>query len=190
MNIVSINYIVQNGMDDQKLAKIISGLSSSKYKVLLNLYDFSLSKNMKDMVSNLKIDEEKIKIIVIDSDYEELENANKIIVKNFMQYVDSISIAILHDNLILHKDALDRIEFARMKEENIGFTYPDYNIKDVRCYLRSHASNVQISTPAVFWSTDKILRHIAEQDILSTVYNSYIGVHIPESLCTAYPNEK
>jgi hypothetical protein len=190
MNIISINYIVQKDIDEKRLSMILNGLTSNKYKILLNIYDFSLSKRVTDLVSNLKLDPEKIKLLVIPGDYEEREQAHNIITRNFMQYVDSICMTVLHDNLVINNNALDYIDFNILKEETVGFIYPDYNIKKVRCFLRSHSIRTQINTPVIFWSVDKVLRHMAEKDILNKIYGSYSGVHIPNSLCTAYPDEK
>lgn len=195
MNNIVVNYKISKDINKNVLSAIIDGCASKKYKVFLNIYDFSLSKNaetqieeyLKESDLSFKITE-NLKIKIVHKDYEEFSEADNIILGGIIKHGDSLAFVLLPENIALKN--IDTIQFEALKEDNIGFIYPDYSINDIRCYLRSRSFNVNISIPAIFWSTSKLVMHLPEKDKLSIVSNKYAGIHVPEDLCTVYTDEK
>lgn len=187
MNNIVVNYKISKNIDATAFKRIIDGCSSEKYKVFLNIYDFSLSKNAKEVI-NTKAENKNLKIKIIDKDYEEVQNADNIILSGLIQHGNSLAFAILSENITL-KD-LDRLDLEVLKNDINGFLYFDYSVDNTRCYLRSRSMNVNIGIPVIFWSTQKLIRYLPEKEKLSIVANKYAGIHIPENLCTVHTDEK
>jgi hypothetical protein len=186
MQNIVINYKILNDIDDNLLLSIVNGCNSKKYKVFLNLYDFSLSKRIESQLSQIK---SLIEIEILTRDYEERENADNIVLQNLIQHGDSIAFASISDNVVLNPYSIDELGLEWLKEESSGFIYTDYNINDIKCFMRSRAMNVSLNIPVVFWSTSKLVKHFTDQDKLQIVGNNYASIHIPKSLCTIYQYE-
>lgn len=191
MQNIVINYKILGDIDYKLLSSIINGCVSKKYEVFLNLYDFSLSKRIKKQLDEIKfsLSENYPKIEIYARDYEEREDADKIILQNLIQHGDSIAFVTIAENVVLQCYSLDKLDLEWLKEESSGFIYTDYHINDIRCFMRSRAMNVSLNIPVVFWSTSKLVRHFTDQDKLQIVGNNYASIHIPKSLCTIYQYE-
>ena len=184
MKNIAINYIIHNSIDSNRFDDIIKPIATSKkYKISLNVYDFSLKKQSNDY--NLsKYD--NIQYSLTECDYEDVKEANKIVVKDFIKFADSICTCIVYDSLIFNNNAIDEIDASLFENDYIGFIYSDYVVDNKRFFLKSHSSNSQINTPMVFWSTEKILKHLSGEDVLQAIYSSYVGIHIPKPLCVVF----
>lgn len=189
MKNIVINYKILKDISQDVLEKIVTGCYSQKYKIFLNLYDFSLSKNTAEYIKTINV-ADNINISYSSQNYEDIQESDNIILYNLIQHGDSLSFGIFADNLIFNQGAMDGMDFEALADETNGFLYFDYNIKNIRCFLRSRSVNVQINVPAIFWSTSKLIRHIPQKDKLNIVGNNYGSIHIPHSMCTIYPDEK
>lgn len=189
MKNIVINYKISKNIDNTTFNKIISGCVSEKYKVFLNLYDFSLSKDTKEYTDQLSAIN-NLNINYIPQNFEDVKEADQIILGSLIQYGDSVAFGIFGENTILNTGGVDLVDFNLLAEEINGFIYFDYNIKNIRCFLRSRSTNIQLNVPAIFWSTSKLIRYIPEKEKLNIVGNNYGSIHIPYSLCTIYPDEK
>lgn len=190
MNNIVINYKITRSISESKLQDIINGCLSKKYKVFLNLYDFSLSKSIESYVKNLNIDLSNIDLSILNSDYEDLSNADNIVLNNLIRHGDSIAFGIFQENLVFNSNAIDQFNFELLKEESNGLVYFDYTINNIRCFLRSRIMNLKMNVPAVFWSTSKLIRFISEKDKLNIVANNFAAIHIPNSLCKISTDDK
>lgn len=186
MKNIAINYIVLNPMDDNVFSKIVNTCESENNKVSLVMNDFCLNKTLEDQAK--AIHSKKVKVSVVNRDYEDSKNSMNIITNNFISYSDSDAMAIVYENLVFKPGIFDVMDFNLL--EKYGFIYGDYDIDDTRCYLRSHAASVKLSIPFIFWSTKKIIDNISNDNVLEYVFNNYMGFHIPNSLCTVHPNEE
>lgn len=187
MNSIVINYKITNTLSPDNLEDIINGCRNIKnYKIILNLYDFSLRKND---ISNIK-DTDNLKVYWIKKDYEELNNANDIILSEMIKYSDSVFVTILSNEIIINPEIFDTICFDSYCNKNIGFLYFDYTVSNNRCFLRSQASGLNIGIPVLFWSTKTLINYLSKDDILESVHKNSIGVHIPKNLCTININEQ
>lgn len=191
MNNIVVNYKIIKELDISKLKSIITGCLSSKYKVFLNLYDFSLSKQVENYLKEIKdIDLSNIDISVSNHDYEDFSNADNIILTNLIRHGDSIAFGIFPENLIFDSGSMDKLNLDLLKSEINGLVYFDYIINNIRCFLRSRIMNIKINVPAVFWSTSKLIRHIWEQDKLNIVANNFAAIHVPNSFCKIFTDDK
>jgi len=182
MKNIAINYIIHNYVDCDKFDNIVKPISESKkYKITLNVYDFSLKKQSHDY--NLE-NYHNVQYSLTECDYEDIKEANKIVAKDFIRFADSVCTCIVYDSLVFNSNAIDEIDVSLFENNYIGFIYSDYVVDNKRFFLKSHSANSQINTPMVFWSTEKILKHLSEEDIFQSIYGSYVGVHIPKPLCT------
>ena len=188
MNSIVINYKILKNIDISKLQTIIDGCISTKYKVFLNLYDFSLSKNLEKYLQNLN--PINIDISVINHNYEDFSNADSIILNNLIRHGDSIAFGIFPDNLVLDKNCIDEFNFNLLQDEINGLIYFDYTINNIRCFLRSRVMNIKINVPAVFWSVSKLIRFISDQDKLNIISTNFAAIHIPNSLCKIFTDDK
>lgn len=184
MKNIAINYIVHNNINAEKFNAIVKPITENKkYKTKLNVYDFSLKKELHDYDLSKYQD---IEYSWTECDYEDVKEANSIVLKNFINFADSICTSIVYDNLIFNNNSIDEIDVSLFENDYIGFIYSDYIVDNKRFFLKSHSSNSQINTPMVFWSTEKLLKHISENNILQLIYGSYVGIHIPKPLCTVH----
>ena len=188
MNSIVINYKILKNIDISKLQTIIDGCISNKYKVFLNLYDFSLSKNLEKYLQSLN--PLNIDISVINHDYEDFSNADNIILNNIIKYGDGTAFAIFPDNLVLDKNCIDQFNFDILKDEINGLIYFDYTINNIRCFLRSRVMNIKINVPVVFWSIPKLIKFISEQDKLNIISTNFAAIHIPNSICKIFTDDK
>lgn len=190
MQNIVINYKITKKTNDLDILEtIIRRCQSDKYRVFLNIYDFSLNKQN----PLLKIDSAKTSSSIIsyhEKCYEDLNNADNIVLQNLIQHGDSLGYMLLPNNIILSESFFDLIDFQWLSHEGNGLIYFDYHINRIRCYTRSRAVNIPINTPAALWSTSKLIRHIHEKEKLQIVGNNYASLHIPHSLCTIYPYEE
>lgn len=182
MNNISINYALCKNVNQNIIDRITSLLKSEKYKVSINIYDFSLEKKAKEYVSGNQAS-------VIEQDYEEYKDYQSIIVKNFTRYADASLVVILHENVFIHD--LDSIDLTVINDNPLhGFIYTDYNMNGVRCFVKSHGPTFKMGMPLVFWSKDKIIQYLSDdENPLGVIYHSSIGIHIPKDICTVYPYE-
>lgn len=180
MNSIAINYIIENPCDKQSVNKILDNCSSDKLKTYLNLFDFTLEKNLKSVLKDFKNNNNRT-INIFEENYEEKANANEIILNNSLQFADTTAMIILNDNTLFNKDCLHEIDFEMLNNINTGFLYSDYIINNVRCFLLSHASGVSVGLPVIFWSTHKLIKHMSK-DVFKTILSTYGGIHIPAPL--------
>jgi hypothetical protein len=122
--------------------------------------------------------------------YESIPNADNIVLSNLIRHGDSTAFCILPENVTLFRNALDEIDFSWLNEDLNGFIYCDFHLNNIRCYVRSRAMGTQLNLPIVFWSTDKLVRHLGEENKLNIVGNNYASLHIPKSVCTVFQDEK
>lgn len=184
MSNILINYSILNNSTKENIEKIINGCYSKQHKITLNLYDFSLKKNVKKLITEITNDE-YIKINVINKDFEDSNKFLEIILDSIIQYGDCIVFTAINDNCILKKDAIDSIDYKRFEEKIHGFTYFDYNVNNIRCYLKSVAANISI--PIIFFSTQVIIDNLSEgKNTISHVLKNSISHHISKNLCDIY----
>ena len=188
MSNIAINYIILKHTDSKYLSGIINGCTSNIHKIHLQLNDFSLEKKTSEQIKDMAND--KLQIETFEYDYEDSNNATEIVLKHFTSYCSHDILSIVYDNLTFYPGLIDNIDFNQlMKNEMNGFIYGDYDIGRIKCYLRSHAAGLKLNIPFAFWSIEKILKHLSEENILEYMFSSYMGIHIPQSLCTVLPNE-
>lgn len=180
---ILINYSIVKNDTKEHIESIIQGCSSKKNKIILNIYDFSLNKKVKDIIQRIQKDD-NIKITVLDKDFEDADSFLKLVLSTIIQYGDCIAFTALNDNSILKKYAIDNIDLEKFEESIYGFTYFDYNVNNIRCYLKSIVGN--ISVPVIFFSTQKVINSLAEDDTIKHVLSHSISSHIPKSLCNIY----
>jgi hypothetical protein len=191
MNNIVINYKIVKDINISKFKDIINGCLSNRYKVFLNIYDFSLSKQAENYLQEIKdIDLSNINISVLNYDYEDFSNADNMILNNLIRHGDSIAFGIFPENLIFDSESMNRLDLDLLKNEINGLIYFDYIINNIRCFLRSRVMNIKLNVPAVFWSTSKLIRHISEQDKLNIVANNFAAIHIPNSFCKIFTDDK
>ena len=188
MSNIAINYILLNSKDKDILQKMIDSCRSEKHNVSLVLNDFSLDKKIEDTVK--EIDHYDVRVSVINYDYEDSKNSMEIITKNFAPYAGSDVVAVVYENLIFHSKILDEVDFDTIADGFNVFIYGDYHIDDIRFFLRSHGSGIQLNIPFVFWSVKKLIENMSKDKILEYVFNNYAGIHIAQSMCTIYTNEE
>lgn len=186
MSNIVINYIILNSIKPNRLTSIIEACRSKQHNVSIVFNDFSLNKQVADQLKNYELDD--IKVSVINRDYEDSQDAMSIVTKNFISYSDSDITSIVYENLEFEPKIFDAFDFEIF--DNYGFIYGDYSVQNIRCYLRSHASNTKLSIPFVFWSTEKIIKNIEHEDVLEYLFNNYMGYHIPKSICTIISNDE
>lgn len=183
MNSIVVNYRIAGDISKDRFREIIDGCYSTKYKVILNLYDFSISKIAESYhLSN------NPNISYIKRDFEEIENSEQIMLDNLIKYGDALAFCILSENNVLNN--LDSIDFEWLQNPTNGFIYFDYNINSIRCFLRSKGPNIQLNVPVLFWSISKLIDHISDKDKFNIITNNYAGLHIAKNLCTVYQNDK
>lgn len=188
MSNIAINYIILKHINDESLLNIINGCTSNIHNIHLQLNDFSLEKKVSEQIKNINND--KIQIETFEYDYEDSSNATEIVLKNFTSYCSHNILSIVYDNLTFYPGVIDHIDFNQLIENEMnGFIYGDYDIGSIKCYLRSHAAGLKLNIPFAFWSIKQIIKHLSEESILEYVFSSYMGIHIPQSLCTVLPNE-
>lgn len=190
MQNIVINYKITKKTNDLDILEtIIRRCQSDKYRVFLNIYDFSLDKQ--NPFLNINAANTSSSVITYHAKcYEDLNNSDSIILQNLIQHGDSLGYMLLPNNVTLNENFFDLIDFEWLGEENNGVIYFDYHINGIRCYTRSRAANIPINTPVTLWSTSKLIRHIHEKEKLQIVGNNYASLHIPYSLCTIYPYEE
>lgn len=189
MTTIAINYVLSKNLTKEILERILSGCCSDKFEILLNFFDFSIDKKNKELINELSKKYSSIKISIYDQDYENLKDANNMILKDCIRFAESTAMCILNDQFIINNIILDNIDFDILREEFNGFIYCDYTINDIRCFLTSHIAGISIGMPTMFLSTEKVLKHLSEDNIFSYLFSSYAGIHIPEVLFSVYPNE-
>lgn len=188
MSNIVINYIILKHIDDESLSRIINGCISNTHNMHLQFNDFSLEKTISNQIKNINND--KIKIETFEYDYEDSSNATEIVLKNFTSYCSYDILSIVYDNLKFYPESISGIDFKQLLEnETYGFIYGDYDIGNIKCYLHSHAAGLKLNLPFAFWSIKQMLKHLSEENILEYMFSSYMGIHIPQSLCTVLPNE-
>lgn len=181
MTSISINYIIQEDIDEEYFNKILNGCKSDKYDLSITFHDFSLQNKIKEYNKDSNI-------IVVSENYEDREDSQDIVLKNFTRYADSKMMTLVNDNVIFHN--IDAIDFNIINDNPlIGFIYTDYNINGIRCFLKSHSpvSNF-IAMPICFWRTSKLIENISD-NTLATIYGGSLGIHIPKDICTIHKNE-
>ena len=188
MSNISINYILLQDNDKNILQKMVNACKSEKHNVSLVLNDFSLDKQIENTVK--EINPGNISLSVVKHDYEDSKNAMDIITKNFAPYAGSGVVSIVYENLLFLPKIFDEIDFDILSEESNAFIYGDYHIDDIRFFLRSHGSGIQLNIPFVFWSVSKLVQNLSQEKPLDYVFNNYAGIHIPQSMCTIYTNEE
>jgi len=187
MNSILINYSLSKDINKNRLQTLLNGCQSDKYKVFLNIYDFSISKNVKEKLDQVNIPK-NIKISVENSDYENLENYIEIVSKTILQYSDSVSYCRLNETISLEPKSIDEIDFSVFDDGNYGFLYFDYDINSIRCFIKSYGHNG--SVPAIFFSAKKTLEKLSNGKPITSILSESIGLHIPERLCTIYSNDE
>lgn len=180
MNSIAINYIIENKSDEQSINKILQNCRFDNLKIYLNLFDFTIEQNLKSILKNTKSDANVI-VNIFEESYEDKANANEIIINNIIQFSDTVAMVILNDKSVLNKDLLEDIDFEILNSVNTGFLYSDYIMNDIRCFLLSHISGVNLNLPIIFWSTSKLIKHMSK-DVFKTVLATYAGIHIPSPL--------
>lgn len=174
MKSISINYIIHKITDKESIDKIVEGCKSKKYKVEINLYDFSLGNQLQNYSNE--------NVSIVQENYEDFEKAQSIILSKMINYIDSSIMCIAKESVVLKN--LDSIDFNVIESNELnGLIYTDYSIDGIRCFLRSHYPNSNIGVPLAFWNTEKIIKHIGQENILGLIFNTCIGIHIPEDLC-------
>ena len=185
MKSIVVNYRITGDISEDRFYEIIDGCYSTKYKVILNLYDFSINKLAESYnLSN------NPNVSYIKRDFEEIDNSEQIMLDNLIRYGDSLALCILPENNVLVKGCIDSIDFEWMDDPSNGFIYFDYTINGIRCFLRSKGPNIQLNVPVLFWSMSKLIRHITDKDKFAIITNNYVGIHIAKNLCTVYQNDK
>ena len=199
MKSIVLNYRITGDISRDRFNQILAGCYSSKYNVILNIYDFSISKNIENYMTGAqtgslpllaKRDEENSKISYIKRDFEEIENSEQIITENLIKYADSLALCILPEINVLTEDCIDSIDFEWMNDPINGFIYFDYSVNGIRCFLRSKGPNIQLNVPVLFWSMSKLINHISDKDKFGIITNNYTGIHIARNLCTVYQDDK
>lgn len=191
MNNIVVNYKIIKDINISKFKDIISGCLSNKYKVYLNIYDFSLSKQIENYLKDINdLELSNINISVSNYDYEDFSNADVIILNNLIRHGDSIAFGIFQDNLIFNTNSIDELNLDLLANEINGLIYFDYNVNNIRCFLRSRIMNIKLNVPAVFWSTSKLIRNISELDKLNIVANNFAAIHVPNSFCKIFTDDK
>jgi len=184
MSTIAINYVVNENIDEKRVDKILKGLDFKNHEVILNVYDFSLNKECEKLFSNANA--KNLNISVVEKDYEDLENSQEIILKDFIRYVDSKVLCIIFSNLVLNPEEIDKIDIDKMMSDEIcGFIFSDYHVNNIRMFMKSHSINSELNSPFVLWKTEQVISNIASSNLLNVIYSKTLGVHIPESLCTA-----
>lgn len=191
MNSIIVNYKISKNIDENKIRNIINGCISKKYKTYINIYDFSLSKTIESYINNLiDLDLSNADISIFNHDYEDFSNADNIILNNLIKHGDSIAFGIFPENLILDQNSIDQLDLDILTDEINGLIYFDYTINNIRCFLRSRVMNIKINVPAVFWSVSKLIRFISDQDKLNIISTNFAAIHIPNSLCKIFTDDK
>lgn len=188
MKSIVLNYRITGDISRDRFNQILAGCYSSKYNVILNIYDFSISKNIESYIKS--IEETTIKVSYIKRDFEEIENSEQIITENLIKYADSLALCILPEINVLTEDCIDSIDFEWMNDPINGFIYFDYSVNGIRCFLRSKGPNIQLNVPVLFWSMSKLIKHISDKDKFGIITNNYTGIHIARNLCTVYQDDK
>lgn len=188
MSNIALNYIIINDVNKEFISKVAESCKSDLNSIVLSFSDFSLNKNVQKIVN--ENDWNDTRISVNNYDYEDSENAMNILAKKCIEYSTCDALAIVHQDLIFDNTELNKIDFSILNDESHSFLYGDYNIDGIRCFLRSHSANVKLSIPFVFWSMQKLLSHMSEENVLEYMFTNYMGLHIPQNICTIYRNEK
>ena len=188
MKSIVLNYRIASDISEDRFGEILTGCYSSKYNVILNIYDFSITKNIESYLK--RVLETPIKISYIKRDFEEIENSEEIITENLIRYGDSLALCILPETNVLSNDCIDNIDFEWMDDPINGFIYFDYTVNGIRCFLRSKGPNIQLNVPVLFWSMSKLIKHISDKDKFGIITNNYTGIHIARNLCTVYQDDK
>jgi hypothetical protein len=164
--------------------KIVDNSFSKKHNVFLNLYDFSVSKNIQKIIEKNFSDQKNIS--VFEKDFEDKNEADNIMFENLIQHADSLAFGMMSESTILNESAIDQIDFDLLKDDINGFLFFDYSVNNIRCYLRSRSSLVNNNIFCLFWSTEKLIKFINDKDKINTISSNFAGVHIPKDLCTLY----
>lgn len=184
MSNILINYSIVKNSTKEHLEKIIDGCYSKEHKIIINFYDFSIKKNVKEILKEISSNE-YIKITAIDKDFEDVDKFLEITLENIIQHGDCTAFAAINENCILKKDAIDSMDFKKFEEKIYGFTYFDYNVNNIRCYLKSVTGN--ISVPIIFFSTRMVIDNLSEgKNTITHVLKNSISHHIPKNLCDIY----
>jgi hypothetical protein len=186
MKSIVINYSIVREVDKEKIHEILNGCKSNKYKVYLNLYDFSLTKKIKNYVDD--ISDDSIKISVYERDYEDSEKFVQMITDDIIKYSNSIAYAALNDSIVLNDNSLDSIDFDIFKNDIYGFLYFDYSINGIRCFVKSRMEKLVM--PVIFFSLGATIKNISSDNVIETLLKNTIGLHIPKSLCIIYPDNE
>lgn len=174
MKKLSINYVTKNNLTKNQLNKIVEGSKSKKYNIDLVIHDFSLEKKNKDLINDT--------IKIQEHDYEDFTDHESIILDSFSSYVDSHFVSIVKENVVL--DNIDKMCFEKFPDTDlIGMIYGDYTLNGVKCFLRSHYSQLKMGLPLAFWSTKRLIENISKENKLAILFSNYICIHIPENIC-------
>jgi|SRR5210317_980108 hypothetical protein len=176
MHSIKINYIADENVNQHRLEKIFNDLYLKNYLLKIDVYDFSLVKNINKYIETLN----NKNIRVFEFGYEEHKDAQNVILKNIDK--DSLVFTSIKTNIVIDTKFIDELDFEKLNE-NYGFVYSDYSIREVRCYMQSHKTGGIINTPMIFWNTKKIMENKNESNVFNHVYGTSMGKHIPKISC-------
>lgn len=190
MKSIIINYKLKDSVTNEKLQKIVSSCKSNKHKVKLNIYDFSLDKNLSKQVQDVDIrqdDDSYLDIHVLTKNYEDYGESNSEIYKNIIPYADSTAFALIESQVMFKNNALDELDFSIFEDTNIGCLYFDYdyihNDLRTRIYLCSSNTTKNIPIPLLIFSTQKLIENMSHENSDQQTFASSVTKHIPKSLC-------
>lgn len=185
MSTIIVHYRTQS-IDKESVLKNINTWKSDKYKIFMQVHDYSLncelSKKINDEdISNLT--NYNIKLNTVEHAYENFSdnNEHKTILSNcLMETIDSVATIIFNGNVNLIIP-IDTININQFKDNHLGLIYTDFTIDNSWRYYLQSEPNPKLM-PLIIWSSSAIANKMHESNPLETIFSSYKRFHIANAL--------
>jgi len=186
MKNILINIICREAVLEERLISLIDKCYNENYNVCVNLCDYTLEKNVKD-INIINVDREnQFAVNVKELDFEDVSNHNS----KLAELMDDKSYDIVLDiesSIELEDNFIDELELNFLEDDNYGCVYCDFYSKTKSGHkIHIHQKSLPLvnnSLPLIAFSVKNYLKHIGSQNVKGDILANMISRHIPKALC-------
>ena len=186
MKNILINIICREAVLEERLISLIDKCYNENYNVCVNLCDYTLEKNVKD-INIINVDREnQFAVNVKELDFEDVSNHNS----KLAELMDDKSYDIVLDiesSIELEDNFIDELELNFLEDDNYGCVYCDFYSKTKSGHkIHIHQKSLPLvnnSLPLIAFSVKNYLKHIGSQNVKGDILANMISRHVPKALC-------
>ena len=187
MKNILINIICRKKAKEEHVADVIDKCYSENYNIFINICDYTLHHNIKDM-NIINVDEDnKFNVTYHQLDMEDAPDHSSNLIE-FMGDKQYDIVLDLESTLELENNFLNELELECLEDDNYGSTYCDFYSKTKTGHkIHIHQKSFPLinnSLPVVAFSVKNYIKYAGSENAKGEVLSNMIARHVPKALCS------